>query len=124
MKFSLQKKTVVFVLLIAVTIACVAAAISYSSYTSTMDEKYRTTAMDLAATTASLVDADKVASYAQQTMEIYRQNPAPEFSDAQAEQAYYDSIFPFRTNTMPSFTTCCKISSEITTIFCTCICLR
>ena len=96
MKFSLQKKTVIFVLLIAVTIACVAAAISYSSYTSTMDEKYRTTAMDLAATTASLVDADKVASYAQQTMEIYRQNPAPEFSDAQAEQAYYDQYLPIQ----------------------------
>lgn len=89
MKFSLKKKSVLLVLLIALVIASVAAGISYQIYSSTMFTHYETSAMDIARTAAALSDSDKVLSYAEQVLEIYRESPAPEFSSDQEQEAYY-----------------------------------
>ena len=74
--------------IIALTIAVVAAAVSYRLYAGTMDTRYKNSALDIART-AALSDSDAVARYADAVLAIYRQDPAPEWTDAAAEQAYY-----------------------------------
>lgn len=96
MKFSLKKKSILLVLLIAIVIAAVAAAISYRVYSRTMFSYYEASAMDIAQTAASLSDPDKVLSYADQVLEIYRQSPAPEFSTEQQEADYYRQYEPIK----------------------------
>lgn len=96
MKFSLQKKTILFVLLIAAIIATVSAAVSYTTYSTTTDTRYKSTAMDLASTTAALADADKIAGYADELLAIYRENPAAEFSTPEEEAAYYEQFVPIQ----------------------------
>ena len=75
--------------IIALTIAVVAAAVSYRLYAGTMDTRYKNSALDIARTAAALSDSDAVARYADAVLAIYRQDPAPEWTDAAAEQAYY-----------------------------------
>ena len=89
MKFSLKKKSILFVLVIAVILSSVAVFIGYRIYSNTMDEHYETTSLDLARTAASLVDAEKVGEYSEAILEIYRKNPMPEFETAQGEAEYY-----------------------------------
>ena len=89
MKFSLKKKSILFVLVIAVILSSVAVFIGYRIYSNTMDEHYETTSLDLARTAASLVDAEKVGEYSEAILEIYRKNPMPEFETAQGEADYY-----------------------------------
>ena len=89
MKFSLMKKSVLFVLVIAVSLSCVGVFIGYRIYANTMDNHYETTSLDLASTAASLVDAEKVREYSQKMMEIYRQNPMPEFETEEEWADYY-----------------------------------
>lgn len=89
MKFSLKKKSILYVLVIALVLSSVAVFIGYQVYSNTMDEHYETTSLDLAKTASALVDADKVDEYVQGIMEIYRKNPMPEFATAQEEADYY-----------------------------------
>ena len=89
MKFSLMKKSVLFVLVIAVSLSCVGVFIGYRIYANTMDNHYETTSLDLASTAASLVDAEKVREYSQKMLEIYRQNPMPEFETEEEWADYY-----------------------------------
>ena len=89
MKFYLKKKSILFVLVIAVILSSVAVFIGYRIYSNTMDEHYETTSLDLARTAASLVDAEKVGEYSEAILEIYRKNPMPEFETAQGEADYY-----------------------------------
>ena len=88
-KFSLKAKSTIFVLLIALVLSITAIYISYQVYASTMDNRYRTSAMDLAKTAASLVDAEKVERYADDLMAIYSQNPMQEPQTEQEVEAYY-----------------------------------
>lgn len=60
MKFSLKKKSVVFVLLIALIVSIASAGISYNIYAKTIDRRYQDNAMDIASTAASLMDADEL----------------------------------------------------------------
>ena len=53
-KFSLKVKSIVLILLIALVLSSTAIFISYRVYATTMDNRYRTTAMGLAKTAASL----------------------------------------------------------------------
>lgn len=96
MRFSLQKKTIIFVLLIAAIIATVSAAVSYTTYSTTTANRYKSTAMDLAGTTAALTDGDKIAAYAEQLLAIYRKNPAAEFATPEEEAAYYEQFVPIQ----------------------------
>ena len=96
MKFSLKKKSILFVLVIAVILSCVAVFIGYRVYSDTMDERYETMSMDLAKTAAALVDAEKVQEYSEAILEIYRQNPMPEFETAQEEADYYAQYAPIQ----------------------------
>ncbi len=77
-KFPLKAKSIIFVLLIALVLSITAIYISYQVYATTMDNRYRTSAMDLAKTAASLADAQKVEQYADKMMAIYSQNPMQE----------------------------------------------
>ena len=88
-KFSLKAKSIVLVLLIGLVLSISAICISYQVYSTTMDNRYRTSAMDLAKTAASLVDAKSVAEYADKMMAIYGQNPMYEPSTDQELEAYY-----------------------------------
>ena len=101
MKFSLKKKTALLVTIIALTIAVVAAAVSYRLYAGTMDTRYKNSALDIARTAAALSDSDAVARYADAVLAIYRQDPAPEWTDAaelsvatQIQADMLPSIFP------------------------------
>ena len=88
-KFSLKAKSIIFVLLIALVLSIAAIYISYQVYATTMDNRYRTSAMDLAKTAASLADAQKVEQYADKMMAIYRQNPMQEPETEQEMLDYY-----------------------------------
>ena len=96
MKFSLKKKSILFVLVIAVVLSCVAVFVGYQVYSDTMDEHYETTSFDLAKTAAALVEAEKVQGYAQSILEIYRQSPMPEFESAREEADYYAQYAPLQ----------------------------
>ena len=88
-KFSLKAKSIIFVLLIALVLSITAIYISYQVYATTMDNRYRTSAMDLAKTAASLADAQKVEQYADKMMAIYSQNPMQEPETEQEILDYY-----------------------------------
>ena len=96
MKFSLKKKSILFVLVIAVVLSCVAVFVGYRVYSDTMDEHYETTSFDLAKTAAAMVDAEQVREYAQSILEIYRQAPMPEFETAREEADYYAQYAPLQ----------------------------
>ena len=96
MKFSLKKKSILFVLVIAVILSCVAVFVGYRIYSDTMDEHYETTSFDLAKTAAAMVDAEKVQEYARSILEIYRQAPMPEFETAREEADYYAQYAPLQ----------------------------
>lgn len=73
MKISLKIKAICVVLTVAVVLAIVSVAVSYNIYSQTMDEHYRTMAMNLAETEAAVVDSVMVRKLQQETMEIYRE---------------------------------------------------
>ena len=89
MKFSLKKKSILFVLLIAWILSCVAVFIGYRIYADTMDKRYENLSMDLAKTAAGLVDAEKILTYRDAILEIYQKDPMPEFASPQEEADYY-----------------------------------
>lgn len=88
-KFSLKIKSILIVLMIALVLSGTAIFISYRVYATTMDNRYRTTAMDLAKTAAALADPDAVAQYAEQMMQIYRADPMQEPETDEELAAYY-----------------------------------
>ena len=88
-KFPLKAKSIIFVLLIALVLSITAIYISYQVYATTMDNRYRASAMDLAKTAASLADAQKVEQYADKMMAIYSQNPMQEPETEQEMLDYY-----------------------------------
>lgn len=95
LKLSLRQKAVCATLILAFILTVTAVLVSYRVYSGTMDTHYRTLTMNVAKTAATVVDAREVETYTQAVNNIYSANPSPEFSDAQAEQAYlsqYDGI--------------------------------
>lgn len=95
LKLSLWQKAVCATLILAFILTITAVLVSYRVYSDTMDTHYRTLTMNVAKTAATVADAREVETYTQAVMDIYSKNPSPEFSDAQAEQAYlaqYDGI--------------------------------
>ena len=88
-KFPLRIKVILFVLVIASVLSGAAIYISYQVYATTMDDRYRTTAMELAKTAASLADSEKVAEYADKMMEIYCADPMRETKTEQEQMEYY-----------------------------------
>ena len=108
-KFPLKAKSIIFVLLIALVLSITAIYISYQVYATTMDNRYRTSAMDLAKTAASLADAQKVEQYADKMMAIYSQNPMQELETEQEMLDYYaqfdsvaDEYYPVLYETLDS----------------------
>jgi hypothetical protein len=67
-RFSLKAKSILLILMIALVLSSTAIYISYQVYATTMDSRYRTTAMDLAKTAAALSDSAKVKQYADEIM--------------------------------------------------------
>lgn len=62
-KRSLKKKSVYAALLLSILLSTLAITISYSTYSSTVDEHYRNYAMNIAKVSASQMDGDKIAGY-------------------------------------------------------------
>ncbi len=67
-KLSLRVKAVLGVLLVAVILASTAIVISYTVYSNEMDEHFKSNAMNIAKTAASMMDAEKIGTYLE-TME-------------------------------------------------------
>lgn len=91
-RFSLKAKSILLILMIALVLSSTAIYISYQVYATTMDSRYRTTAMDLAKTAAALSDSAKVKQYADEMMRIYRENPMQEPETDQELMDYYASF--------------------------------
>lgn len=89
MKFSLKIKTSLMVALVALALTCTSVIISYRVYSGTMDGHYKTLAMNIAQTAASMVDADQVKNYTSQVMKIYEQNVAPKFQTEEEWDKYF-----------------------------------
>lgn len=89
MKVSLKIKTGLMVALVALALTCTSVIISYRVYSGTMDGHYKTLAMNIAQTAASMVDADQVKNYTSQVMKIYEQNVAPEFQTDEEWDQYF-----------------------------------
>jgi len=91
-RFSLKAKSILLILMIALVLSSTAIYISYQVYATTMDSRYRTTAMDLAKTAAALSDSAKVKQYADEMMRVYRENPMQEPETDQELMDYYASF--------------------------------
>lgn len=91
-RFSLKAKSILLILMIALVLSSTAIYISYQVYATTMDSRYRTTAMDLAKTAAALSDSAKVKQYADEMMRVYRENPMQESETDQELMDYYASF--------------------------------
>lgn len=89
MKFSLKIKTSLMVAFVALALTCTSVIISYRVYSDTMDGHYKTLAMNIAQTAASIVDADQVKNYTSQVMKIYEQNRGPEFQTDEEWEEYF-----------------------------------
>lgn len=93
---SFGKKAVLAILLIALVLTAAAVASSYRIYSDTMDRHYRQLAADVAETAAKLVDSDWLKAYETKVQAVYEEDPAPVFSDAAAEAAYYAQYDGFK----------------------------
>lgn len=91
-RFSLKKKAVLFILMLALLLTAAAACVSYRVYSDTMDESYQTVTMHVAKTAASMVDWDLVRTYTDAVTERYLKNPAPEWNSEKEKEAYLASF--------------------------------
>ena len=71
-RISLKVKMIGVVLAVALVIACAAVLVSYTVYANTMDTHYETLTMNLARTTASMLDKGQVQALTDGVMETYR----------------------------------------------------
>lgn len=98
MKISLRIKMICVILMTAAAFAATAAGISYTLYSSTMDQHYKTLAMNTAKTASLILDAEAVGTLTDGVMEIYRThctgNAAPVFQQFTEEDwmDYYASF--------------------------------
>lgn len=88
LRFSLGKKAVIGILIMVFILSGMMIMISYTMYSSAMDQHYRQLSMNIAQTTAHVVDAEHIKKYKDEVYAIYSKNPAPEFKDEEEEQAY------------------------------------
>lgn len=88
LRFSLGKKAVIGILIMAFILSGMMIMISYTMYSSTMDQHYRQLSMNVAQTTAHVVNAEDIKRYKDEVYAIYSKNPAPKFKDEKEEQAY------------------------------------
>ena len=95
MKFSLKKKAILIVFLIALLISIMSVLVSYMVYSDNMDEHYAMLAENVAGTSSKMVDMKEVQKLTQQVMDIYREQcvngQAPDFdsfSDVEWENYY------------------------------------
>lgn len=101
-RISLKVKMIGVVLAVALVIACAAVLVSYTVYANTMDTHYETLTMNLARTTASMLDKGQVQALTDGVMEAYRaqcvqEDTPPDFngftqSDWDAYYAAFDGV--------------------------------
>ena len=101
-RLSLKVKMIGVVLAVALVIACTAVLVSYTVYANTMDTHYETLTMNLARTTASMLDKGQVQALTDGVMEAYRaqcvqEDTPPDFdsftqSDWDAYYAAFDGV--------------------------------
>lgn len=78
-KLSLKTKSTIVISLLAMLLSAIAIIISYRVYSNTMDEHYRTNAMNIAKAAASQMDGDKIAGYIEQVEALNKD--AADYSD-------------------------------------------
>ncbi len=85
---SLRFKTVAIILITAIVISSIAITISYRTYSSTMDEHYKTLANNLAKTTAAQLDADALQRYYDAAKKIGTYDDEKYWNDSAYRAAY------------------------------------
>ncbi len=75
MKISLKLKSIIAMLLFAALLSAIAILISYHSYSSTMNEHYKASAMNIARTAASQMDGDKIREYIAKVESLDQEGP-------------------------------------------------
>ena len=100
-KISLKIKVIGVVLVVALVLACAATLVSYNIYAKTMDTHYETLAMNLAKTTASMIDKKDIQTLTDEVMDSYRsvlinENTPPDFDNFTSEDwdQYYNLFTP------------------------------
>ena len=101
-RISLKVKMIGVILAVALVIACAAVLVSYTVYANTMDTHYETLTMNLARTTASMLDKEQVQTLTDGVMETYRaqcgqEDTPPDFggftqSDWDSYYAAFDGV--------------------------------
>lgn len=79
-RLSLKTKSTIVISLMAILLSVIAILISYRVYSNTMDNHYRTNAMNIAKAAASLMDGDKIAEYIDKVEAL--DNTAADYKDA------------------------------------------
>ena len=64
MKFSLRSKAVSLIIALCLTVASIAAVISYITFSKTVDDYYKDTITNVAETAAKMLDAEIIGDYA------------------------------------------------------------
>jgi sigma-B regulation protein RsbU (phosphoserine phosphatase) len=119
-KLSFLQKTICAILMLTLVLAAVAMTVSYRTYSTSMDEHYKTMSSNVAQTTASVLDTDQIQRYTDSVVALYLENPLPDFADAAEEKTYlgqydhlkdegYEQLF----HTLESI----KISSDVLSLY-------
>ena len=92
---TLKRKFIVMFFIFTIIMLAVAAGISYSFFKDSMDDYYKTSAFQLAATQASFIEKNDVLAVTEKVMQIFNEytdkNGIPEFDedDTESIEAYY-----------------------------------
>lgn len=94
MKMTLKKKAIAQIFSLAFVLAAVAVFVSYTTYSQTMDDHYKTSARNIADTAAIVIGREPIKKYSDRVREIYLQKPMPTFQTKHEEEAYYAKYTP------------------------------
>ena len=95
LRFSLRKKTVVIIVLMAFILSGVALLVSQQTFSRNNDQRYRDNATDLAGTISAVIDGDKVAALRKEVAAIYDSVPVRVGSDQMETPEYENYIEAF-----------------------------
>ena len=95
LRFSLRKKTVVIIVLMAFILSGVALLVSQQTFSRNNDQRYRDNATDLAGTISAVIDGDRVAALRKEVAAIYDSVPVRVGSDQMETPEYENYIEAF-----------------------------
>lgn len=89
---SLGKRTFIFIIIIGLIISIGALAISYRSYYKATINHYYSLSVEIANTVDVMMDANEVKKYSDKVYDIYKQNPASNYSNEDEYLKQYESV--------------------------------